>query len=52
MFKVLGDAQNNKEQEIWCTKLNNTNSSNGSNNSWIIKVSEPYTYKYKWLRID
>jgi len=52
MFKVLGSESYNREQEIWCTKLNNTNTSNGTDNSWIIRVSEPYTYKYKWLRID
>lgn len=52
MFKVLGSESDNRNQEIWCTKLNNTNSSNGTNNSWIIRVSEPDTYKYKWLRID
>lgn len=52
MFKVLGSESANRNQEIWCTKLNNTNSSNGSNNSWIIRVSEPDTYKYKWLKLD
>lgn len=52
MFKVLGSQSNSRQQEIWCTKLNNTNSSNGTNNSWIIRVSEPDTYKYKWLRIN